>query len=112
MAASPDLRAELSSVETLAEKAEEVATKLAGQDRSLIAKRVVWLYVATVVACFVFVMGIFWFLTPCAATPTAGCVAWQGPADFLLQVLTTAVLPIVTLVLGYYFGTAKAEGDT
>jgi ABC-type dipeptide/oligopeptide/nickel transport system permease component len=111
MPAADESQAELAAVEELVQKADEVTAKLERKDRSAIAKRVVLLYIATVAACFLFIIGIFWFGTPCNAATTTGCVEWQGPADFLLQVLTTTVLPIVTLVLGYYFGTAKSEGD-
>lgn len=114
-----DLNQELSSVESLVQTATEKASKLEGQDRSVIATRVVLLYFLSVFLCFAFVLVIFWFYTPCpplpaGATPPAGsaasaCLAWKEPADYLLQVLTTAVLPIVTLVLGYYFGTAKGD---
>lgn len=115
-----DLQAELSSVETLVDEATEKASKLEGQDRSAIATKVVLLYLGAVLLCFAFVLVIFWFFDACppvAPTATPGtpgggagsCVAWKEPADYLLQVLTTAVLPIVTLVLGYYFGTAKAD---
>ena len=112
-----DLQQELDSVETLVQTATDKASKLDGQDRSTIATRVVLLYLATVFLCFAFILVLFWFYTPCppvlGASPPAGsspaCVAWKEPADYLLQVLTTAVLPIVTLVLGYYFGTAKAD---
>ncbi len=115
MATPANIEEALSAAESLAEKAEHVAEKLEGRDRSTIAKRVVLLYIVTVLACFIFIVGVFWFLTPCAADGAgaagAACVEWQGPAEYLLQVLTTAVLPIVTLVLGYYFGTAKADAE-
>ncbi len=110
-----DVTSAISSVESLVSKAEEGASKLEGQDRSAIAQKVVFLYIGAVVACFIFTIGIFWFLVPCPPTAPGSssspqaCLAWKEPADYLLQVLTTAVLPIVTLVLGYYFGTAKAD---
>jgi len=79
------------------------------QDRSQIAQRIVWLFVGVTAACIVFVFIVFfWFLPDCQAG--GACDAWQAPAEFLLKVLTSVVLPIVTLVLGYYFGTAKAKG--
>jgi hypothetical protein len=81
------------------------------QDRSHIAQRVVWLYVAVTGACFLFVFIFFWFFPGCGNGEGGNnCSAWKEPAEFLLKVLTSVVLPIVTLVLGYYFGTAKAKG--
>jgi len=80
------------------------------QDRSHIAQRVVWLYVAVTAAIFVFVFAFFLFFPGCGPGPDAvSCSAWEAPAEFLLKVLTSVVLPIVTLVLGYYFGTAKVK---
>ena len=114
-----DLRQELNSVESLVQSATEKAKELEGRDRSAIATRIVLLYVISVLLCFAFVLVVFWAYVPCrtpadatsasASGTGAACLEWKEPADYLLQVLTTAVLPIVTLVLGYYFGTAKAE---
>jgi hypothetical protein len=74
-----------------------------------------YLYSAVVGASFIFIIGIFivgtYWKTLCGETPVTGCLPWKEPAEFLLQVLTTAVLPIVTLVLGYYFGTQAAEDE-
>ncbi len=81
------------------------------KDRSEIAQKVVWLYVFVTGACFLFVFIFFWFFPGCGTDGTAAaCSAWKEPAEFLLKVLTSVVLPIVTLVLGYYFGTTKAKG--
>ena len=33
---------------------------------------------------------------------------WQDKAEFLATTLGSVLLPVVTLVLGYYFGTEKA----
>lgn len=43
-------------------------------------------------------------------SPTTG--AWQTqkePAEFAVNVLTSVLLPVVTLVLGYYFGRVDAS---
>lgn len=44
------------------------------------------------------------FMIPCATGSETGCTAWKEPADYLFRLISTAVIPIVTLVLGYYFG--------
>ena len=44
--------------------------------------------------------------TACEAMITS----WDKQADLLLNSITVAVLPIVTLMLGFYFGTA-VSGD-
>ena len=100
--------ADYTEVLELIGEAENKASSLEGQDRSIIAKRVVWLYMGAVLICLVFVFATF--LSVCPNQGSGQCVAWKEPADFMLQILTTAVLPIVTLVLGYYFGTAKNDG--
>lgn len=32
---------------------------------------------------------------------------WEKPAEFLLKMLNSVLLPVVTLVIGYYFGKEK-----
>jgi ABC-type dipeptide/oligopeptide/nickel transport system permease component len=115
MPSSAELRARFDAVEGTVEQVEKTAEAYKKKDRSRIAQTVVSLYAGVVAACFAFVIVIFvigtYWKTLCGTPPAAGCVPWQEPAEFLLKVLTTAVLPIVTLVLGYYFGTAKAEEE-
>ena len=110
-----ELLSRLDAVEDEVTETEKAAKKLKDHDRSRIARLVIYLYVGVVAASFVFILGIFligtYWKTLCADLPATGCVAWKEPAEFLLQVLTTTVLPIVTLVLGYYFGTAKVETE-
>ena len=36
--------------------------------------------------------------------------AWREPAKSILDAITQLILPVVTLVIGYYFGTQKSEG--
>lgn len=43
--------------------------------------------------------------TNCKAKSCAGL--WEGPAKFLLTIISSVMLPVVTLVLGYNFGTEK-----
>ncbi|CAN5161003.1 hypothetical protein BH10PSE9_BH10PSE9_04850 [soil metagenome] len=105
----PDGEADLNAAEALIATNRVEIDAVEEKDRSGIAQRVVWLYVAVTVACFLFVFIFFWFFPGCRPDG-ANCAAWKEPAEFLLKVLTSVVLPIVTLVLGYYFGTAKAKG--
>ncbi len=102
---------EIDEVAELVAKARGQLDAVEKRDRSQIAKRVVFLYMLLTALCFVFVIVFFWFFPACrgdAGANAAACIAWKEPAEYLLKVLTTAVLPIVTLVLGYYFGTAKS----
>jgi hypothetical protein len=66
------------------------------RDRSFIVRAVIWLYVAatSVIVAFLFVMGVR---------------GDAGAFSNLSDVLKVAVLPVVTLVIGYYFGTEKSD---
>ena len=64
------------------------------EDRSFIVKSVVWLYVISVCLALLYLF--------------AG-VIWLGQDRFqdISEVIKIAVLPILTLVVGYYFGTSR-----
>lgn len=47
---------------------------------------------------------------PPSTTPTDCTNAWTVQFDAMKDVLTTAVVPVVTLVLGFYFGRQVATG--
>jgi len=67
-------------------------------DRSFIAKLIVW--------SFVILMG--WVVV--ATSVGAYFFDWNEltePAKFLMTILSSVMLPVVTLVIGYYFGTDK-----
>ena len=65
-------------------------------DRSVLGLLIVGTFVLTIVGLFAFVI-----LCPPGA--------WEKQAEFLSRVLSSVLLPVVTLVLGYYFGTEKAK---
>ena len=62
-------------------------------DRSIIGISVVLAFLLAIGALFVYVL---------VAEP------WKDKAEFLATTLGSVLLPVVTLVLGYYFGTEKA----
>ncbi len=75
-------------------------------DQSRIALIIVWAFVAMISAIFLIVA----FNLGSAQSCQGGDCAqdrWQEPATFLLTMVSSVMLPIVTLVLGYYFGTEK-----
>ena len=43
-------------------------------------------------------------VTLTVATITKDWSEWEMPATFILGAITSALLPVVTLVIGYYFG--------
>ena len=80
-----------------------------GRDRSLIALTIIVTYGTAIVGMFLYVL----FTVPSCNTSanTKDCTAlldlWGRQAENLLNVVTVAILPIVTLMLGFYFGTEK-----
>ena len=67
-------------------------------DRSLIAKIIVW--------AFVLLMGVV-ILIVAIGTLLIGWDKLSEPAKFLMSILGSVMLPVVTLVIGYYFGKEK-----
>ena len=77
---------------------EDYRSRLQADDRSRIAKIIVW--------AFVILMG--WVVL--AATVGAALFDWNDltePAKYLMAILSSVMLPVVTLVIGYYFGKEK-----
>jgi hypothetical protein len=65
-------------------------------DRSFIVRAVVWLYVVVIGALMIFFA-------------VKGASGDDNATSYLLDLLKVGVLPVVTLVIGYYFGSAKSE---
>jgi hypothetical protein len=84
---------------------EDYLKRLRAADQSGIAWVIIWAFVGAVAAIFVLVLGNLLFASEC--TPPANCDRWQDPAKFLLSIVSSILLPVVTLVLGYYFGKEK-----
>jgi hypothetical protein len=86
---------------TVAEGKKAVDDRIRGQqadDRSVIAKLIVWSFVG-MVGWVVFAGSLGAFLRD-----------WNSlvePAKFMLTILGSVMLPVVTLVIGYYFGKEK-----
>ena len=66
-------------------------------DRSIIGLLIIGALVIAITVLFIFVLS------------TGASNTWEKPAEFLFKVLSSVLLPVVTLVLGYYFGTEKAK---
>lgn len=71
------------------------------KDRSLIAKLVVGLFCLASLLALIFL----WWGAGRENLP------WDVAAEKLIQLLSSIILPVVTLVIGYYFGTEKALND-
>ena len=69
-----------------------------GQDRSSIVLFVFWVYSGIIAA-----IGIYLLYR--------GIVCQEAVFDHFTEVMKIGVVPIVTLVIGYYFGSEKVEGS-
>lgn len=81
----------------------ERATRLYEQrrqadDRSKIAKAIVYVFVWAVVGVLVIVVGASFFL---------GWAKVKDSSEYAMAILSSVLLPVVTLVIGYYFGKDK-----
>ena len=97
---APSLRALLAEtrevVEQVDDSAEDYAARRQADDRSKIAHVIIYLFAGLISVFFAFVIMEPHF----SETPS------QASA-LMLDALKTLVLPILTLVLGYYFGSSK-----
>ena len=93
----PDLGAALGEVERTAGKAADAAkspAQLDAEDRSWIARRVVEVFYKTI-------LGVLALLAVAGLRDPS---VWSTVATTAADVIKSAVIPVVTLVLGYYFG--------
>ena len=68
-------------------------------DQSRIAWVIVWAFVVAISGIFLLVLG----------SQLSVSLDWKEPAEFLAGVVSSVLLPVVTLVLGYYFGKEASE---
>lgn len=95
---------ELSSENQAAEQTiEDKIRHRRAKDQSRIAWLIIWAFVICVSIIFLFVtISNLW---------VENTADWKSPAEFLLSVVSSVMLPVVTLVLGYYFGKEKASNE-
>ncbi|SIO37153.1 hypothetical protein SAMN05444722_1727 [Rhodovulum sp. ES.010] len=81
-----------------------------GRDRSWIAKTIIGTYGVAVIG-----MGAYVALSmPLCGSAGQVCdplQAWQSQAKLLFDLVVTAVVPVVTLMLGFYFGTESSQSN-
>ena len=100
------------TIESEIEAAEAANKRRVGKDRGAISLIIISTYTAAVLIMFWYIL----FTVPdCANLEKDVCSvvtgAWDKQADLLLNSITVAVLPIVTLMLGFYFGTAVSGNE-
>jgi len=109
------LRDQLALAETESKEAEEKVLDVDSQlkksrakNQSAIAMIIIIAFVACIALIFMLVGYSVLFGMECDKD---GCAipAWKEPSTFLLTIISSVMLPIVTLVLGYYFGKEKEK---
>jgi cytochrome bd-type quinol oxidase subunit 1 len=98
-----DLQSENRTVE---ETVDDHVKRQRAKDQSRIAWVIVWAFVVSIALIFFLVIFVLW--NDCSGTDL-NCLQWKEPATFLLSIVSSVLLPVVTLVLGYYFGKEKAQ---
>ena len=78
---------------------EENLRRLQADDRSHIAKLIVW--------AFVILMAVVVLAISIATVAQSDWSKISEPAKFLMSILSSVMLPVVTLVIGHYFGKEK-----
>lgn len=102
-------------------EADAANTRRMGVDRSVIAWTIIGTYAFVVIAMIASIINRFpgcdaeTIITAeqngeaVAAVVEACATAMDERSDILINAITTAVLPIVTLMLGFYFGVEKSQ---
>ena len=91
-----ELQSENLSVE---ETVDDFIKRQRASDQSRIAWVIIWAFVVAIAGIFLLVLGAQFSTT----------LDWKDPAEFLVGIVSSVLLPVVTLVLGYYFGKEKNE---
>ena len=90
------------------EEVDAYVKKKHASDQSGIAWLIIIAFVISLALLFLLVFINNNPVSGCTPTATVSCpLQWQEPAKFLLGIISSVMLPIVTLVLGYYFGTEQ-----
>ena len=100
----------LSEIEELQFETEEVESELDdylrrrhAKDQSIIAWVIIGAFVLAIAGIFA---TVFFYGSGTNCTPEP---CWKAPAEFLTETVSAVLLPIVTLVLGYYFGSEHSK---
>lgn len=89
--------------QSVQERVDDEIRRQQAKDQSRIAWVIIWAFVVTIGVVFLLVLLVFGYgLVTCTNT------GWKEPAEFLVSIVSSVLLPVVTLVLGYYFGKEKA----
>lgn len=94
------------------ETAGDYAARKAAKDRSLIGYIIVVMYAVAVLIVLVATWRNFPVFVCNEGTDCAAPIGyWLELAKFMLEVISVAVLPVVTLVIGFYFGSERSKSN-
>ena len=106
MATLPDMAGLLGQIEQLQsenlsvdETVNDYVKRQQADAQTRIAWVIVWAFVIAIAGIFLLVLG----------SQAGLATSWKEPAEFLAGIVSSVLLPVVTLVLGYYFGKDKNE---
>jgi hypothetical protein len=100
-----------SQVETEATRAAADNTRRMSRDRSWIATTIIVTYGLAILGIILYVMFSVPACTEDLVVCQAASAAWDKQAGMLSDLIVTAVLPVVTLMLGFYFGTENVRNS-
>lgn len=109
---SPEVGEDLDSA---AQKAAAANLRQMGVDRSRLSRTIIGTYAVAVIAALIFIFSVTFMLAygKCLDLTDPKCVdvvaAWKAQIELVQDLIVTAVLPIVTLMLGFYFGTESSR---
>ncbi len=87
--------------------ADEINKARLGSDRSWIAKIIMGTYGAVILGVLLYLL--FW-APDCNSKECKPAIdIWNQQSEYILNLIVTAVVPIVTLMLGFYFGSEKSS---
>ena len=99
---------QVSDMDAALESAEEKRKNLQASDRSKIGKIIIYVYAGTIAGIFLYIIASFVMpYIECNVSCSDIIKNWKEYAEFLADVVTVSVVPIVTLVIGFYFGSEK-----
>lgn len=83
-----------------------------GRDRSWISISIIVTYAVAVISALAYLL---WSAPVCSVGGDSECASglarWEAQVGMFQDLIVTAVLPIVTLMLGFYFGTETARSS-
>ena len=90
------------------EEVDDFVKKKHAKDQSGIAWLIISAFVVSIGLIFIFVFFNLGPIPGCTPSASVTCpLQWEVPAKFLVGIISSILLPVVTLVLGYYFGTEQ-----